>query len=264
MKYGFIGCGNMGSPIAQALCKVTRDVMLSDRSGKARHLADEWGISYGDPLTVARECGVIFLCVKPQNMEAVLAPLIPVLQENKPVLISIAAGLTVSKINSLSGGDLPVLRLMPNTPIAVEKGLIPYCRNALLEDAALEQILSDLRFCGTFDAIDESIMDAASALSGCGPAYMYLFIETLAEGATQLGLSKDQAISYAAATMAGAAEMVLRTGIAPEDLRKAVCSPGGSTLAGLAAMEELRFREAAIAGIHAAYKRAQELGNPSK
>ena len=260
MKYGFIGCGNMGNPIAQALCKVTRDVMLSDRSGKARHLADEWGISYGDPLTVARECRVIFLCVKPQNMEAVLAPLIPVLQENKPVLISIAAGLTVSKINSLSGGGLPVLRLMPNTPIAVEKGLIPYCRNALLEDAALEQILSDLRFCGTFDAIDESIMDAASALSGCGPAYMYMLLEALADGAVACGLPRAKAYTYAAATMAGAAEMVLSSGSHPGTLKDAVCSPGGSTIAGVKALEEHGFRGAVMDCVCAAYEKTLSLG----
>ena len=264
MKYGFIGCGNMGGAIASALSKATRDVMLSDRSGKGKHSAEELGVSYGDPLTVAKECQIIFLCVKPQNMESVLAPLQPVLQERKPVLVSIAAGLTLSKIEAFAGCALPVLRLMPNTPVAVEKGLIPYCRNALLKEDVLEDILTDLRFCGTLDSLEESLIDAASALSGCGPAYMYLFIEALVQGAAQLGLPKDKAISYAAATMAGAAEMVLRTGKAPEDLRAAVCSPGGSTLAGLAALEEHAFRETAVAGIHAAYKRTKELGNPAK
>ena len=264
MKYGFIGCGNMGGAIARALCKATRNVMLSDRSGKAKVLAEDLGVSYGEVQTIARECPVIFLCVKPQNMETVLAPLQSALQERRPVLVSIAAGLTVETIEKFAGCRLPVLRLMPNTPVAVEKGLIPYCHNELLKENVLQELLSDLRFCGRLDALEESLIDAASALSGCGPAYMYLFLESLAEGAAQLGLPKETAISYAAATMAGAAEMVLHTKEAPDNLRAAVCSPGGSTLAGLAAMEQNHFRETAIAGIHAAYKRTKELGNPSK
>ena len=260
MKYGFIGCGNMGSAVAQALCQVTKDILVTDRSGKAAVLAKELGISYGSNEDAAKACDRLFLCVKPQMMESVLLPLQPYLQEKKPLLITIAAGLTLQQIEHFAGGALPVIRIMPNTPVAVGKGMIQYCCNGLVDDDTLSDFLSDLRFAGTLDAIDEKLMDAASALSGCGPAYMYMFLEALADGAVSCGIPRDKAIVYAAATMAGAAEMVLSTGKHPGALKDAVCSPGGSTIAGVRALEQHGFRGAVMDCVAAAYNRNQQLG----
>ena len=260
MKYGFIGCGNMGGAIAKALCKKTTDILVSDRSGKAKALASELGISYGDNETIAAGCQRIFLGVKPHMMEQVLTPLRPVLEARKPLLITMAAGLEIRRIEAMVGTALPVIRIMPNTPTAMGKGVIPYCRNALVEDETLADWLEDMRHCGMLDCLEERLIDAASALSGSGPAYMYLLLEALADGAVACGLPRAKAMEYAAATMAGAAEMVLATGQHPGELKDAVCSPGGSTIAGVRVLEQHGFRGAAMDCVIAAFKRNQELG----
>ena len=260
MKYGFIGCGNMGGALARALSKTTTDILLTDRSGKARALARELGCAYGTTEQAARECEILFLAVKPQMMAGVLEPLAPILGEKKPILVTMAAGLTTAQIEAFAEGTFPVIRIMPNTPVAVGKGMIPYCANSRVADAALAGFLADMAPAGRFDAIDEHLMDAASSLSGCGPAYVYLFLEALADGAVACGLPRQKALEYAAATLSGAAEMALATGQHPGVLKDAVCSPGGSTIAGVRALEQHGFRGAVMDCVSAAYKRNQELG----
>jgi pyrroline-5-carboxylate reductase len=259
MKYGFLGCGNMGSALAKALSKTTTDILLTDRSGRALDLAAELGCTYGSILDAAA-CHRVFLGVKPQMMADVLRPLQPILAEKKPLLISMAAGLTVQRIEELAGTRLPVIRIMPNTPTSVGKGVIPYCCNELVSDEILADWLADMAPCGIVDALPENLIDAASALSGSGPAYMYLMIEALADGAVACGLPRDKAMRYAAATMEGSAQMLLSSGKHPGTLKDAVCSPGGSTIAGLRVLEEKRFRSAAMECVMAAYQRNKELG----
>lgn len=260
MKYGFIGCGNMGGAVAAAVAKATHDIMITDRSGKARKIAEELGILYSDNLSIAKECDVLFLCVKPHMMKDMLLPLQAVLQERKPLLVTMAAGLTMAQIEAFSGTDLPVVRIMPNTPVAVGKGMIQYCRNALVDDASLSDLLSDLRFAGNLDPLDEALIDAASAVSGCGPAYAYLFLEAMADGGVACGIPRAKALEYAAATLAGAAEMYLSTRQHPGALKDAVCSPGGSTIEGIKALEEHGFRGAVIDCVTAAYEKNKKLG----
>ena len=117
MKYGFIGCGNMGGAIARALAKTTDEIMITDRSGKGRALANELDCTYTDAFTIASSCERIFLAVKPQMMKDALDPLRKYLRESKPVLITMAAGLTIERIQELAGTELPVIRIMPNTPV---------------------------------------------------------------------------------------------------------------------------------------------------
>ena len=260
MKYGFIGCGNMGSAIAKALSKSTKSITITDRSGKAKALASELGCTYADNETVAGTCDRIFLAVKPQMMAEVLKPLQPILQERKPLLISMAAGLTISRIEEFAGTPLPVIRIMPNTPVAVSSGLTLYSYNSLVEQDILNDFLRDVSPCGQWDNLAEELIDAAGVVSGCGPAYMYMFMDALAEGAVSCGIPKEKALSYAAATMIGAAKMVQQTGLSPETLRDNVCSPGGSTIAGVRALENGGFNETINACVIAAYKRNQELG----
>lgn len=260
MKYGFLGCGNMGGAIARALSKVTKDIMVTDRSGRARALAGELGIRYGTPEEIVSSCDRIFLAVKPQMMAGVLEPLQGALQQRKPLLITMAAGLTISQIEQMAGGKLPVIRIMPNTPVAVGKGMTQYCRNELVADETIASFLEDMRFSGQLDELEERLIDAASALSGCGPAYMYLFIEALADGAVACGVPRAKAMEYAAATMIGAGEMVLATGMHPGALKDAVCSPGGSTIAGVRTLEQHGFRGAAMDCVAAAFEKNKELG----
>ena len=260
MYYGFIGCGNMGSAIAKALSHTTKQIMISDRSGKAKALADDLGIAYTDNETIFRECDRIFLGVKPHQMADILAAPQPILAQRKPLLISMAAGLTTDRIQSFSGTDLPVIRIMPNTPTAVGKGVIPYCFNALVDSATLESWRSDMTPCGLVDPLDEKLIDAASALSGSGPAYLYILLEAMADGAVACGLPREKALTYAASTMSGAAEMYLQTRQHPGAMKDAVCSPGGSTIEGLKILEQRGFRSATIDCIQAAYVRNKELG----
>ena len=149
---------------------------------------------------------------------------------------------------------------MPNTPTAIGKGVIQYCCNDLVDETILADWLADMAPCGLLDSLDESLIDAASAISGSGPAYMYVFLEALADGAVACGIPRAKAYEYAAMTMIGSAEMYLSTKTHPGALKDAVCSPGGSTIAGLRAMEEGGFRSSAMEGVIATYKRNKELG----
>ena len=260
MKYGFIGCGNMGGAIARALSRQTKDIAISDRSGRARALAEELGIGYAGNETIAASCDRIFLAVKPHMVKEVLAPLRPILAVRKPLLITMAAGLEMNQFEEFAGAQLPVIHIMPNTPTAVGRGVIPYCCNGLVSDEILADWLSDMAPCGLLDELDERLIDAASALSGSGPAYLYVLLEALADGAVVCGLPRAKAMDYAAMTMLGAAEMYLETKKHPGELKDAVCSPGGSTIEGIKALEQHGFRSAVMDCITAAYQKNQNLG----
>ena len=259
MKYGFIGCGNMGGALATALSKKTTDILLSDRPERAAELAAQLGCAQGTNAE-AVACQRVFLGVKPQMMADVLWDLKSDLAKRKPLLISMAAGLTIERIEIMAGCRLPIIRIMPNTPVSVGKGVILYCCNDLVDDATLADFLSDMQYAGTLDPLDEKLIDAACAVSGCGPAFVYMFIEAMADGAVASGLPRDKALKYAAATLSGAAEMALVTQQPPQTLKDAVCSPGGSTIAGVRALEERGFRGTVMDAIIAAYKRNVELG----
>lgn len=259
MKYGFLGCGNMGGAIATALSQSTKDIALSDRSGKGRALAEKLEISYRDNATIAQICDRIFLAVKPHMMAGLLEPLKDTLQQRKPLLITMAAGLTIAQIQELAGCEIPIIRIMPNTPTAIGMGVIPYCHNGV-EEAVLADWLRDMAPCGLLDELDEGLIDATSALSGSGPAYMYLFLEALADGAVACGIPRSKAYDYAAMTMAGSAQMYLQTKTHPGALKDAVCSPMGSTIRGVQALESHGFRSAVMECVLAAYQRNKELG----
>ena len=260
MKYGFIGCGNMGGAIARALAKRTTDFAITDRSGRAIALAAEIPCGYLSSEEIASSCDRIFLAVKPQMMAGVLEKLRPILQEKKPVLITMAAGLTMEKIAEMAGGGLPVIRIMPNTPVGVGQGLTLYCANELVDQEILADFLEDMACSGMLDPVEEKLFDAAGTVSGCGPAYLYMFIEAMADGAVACGVPRAKAMQYAAATMMGAAKMVLETGKHPGQLKDEVCSPGGSTIAGVKALEDGAFRSTVMNCVMAATKRNSELG----
>ena len=260
MKYGFLGCGNMGGAIARALSLQTKDIAVTDRSGRAKPLAQELGIEYSDNVSIASDCDRIFLAVKPHMMRDMLAPLKDTLAERKPLLITMAAGLEIRQIEEFVGTHMPVIRIMPNTPTSVGKGVIPYCANELVAEEMKADWLEDMSRCGLLDELEERLMDAASALSGSGPAYLYLMLEAMADGGVACGLPRAKAMDYAAMTMAGAAEIYLSTHQHPGALKDAVCSPGGSTIAGVRILEERGFRGAAMDCVCAAFAKNKELG----
>ena len=176
----------------------------------------------------------------------VLAPLQGILEERKPLLITMAAGISMEELEAMAGTPLPIIRIMPNTPTAMGKGVIPYCYNDLVDGETLRDWRADMGFCGLLDPLEERLMDAASALSGSGPAFCYMFAEALADGAVACGLPRAKAMEYAAMTLSGAAEMLLATGQHPGALKDAVCSPGGSTIVGVKTLETRGFRGAVM------------------
>lgn len=261
MKYGFIGCGNMGGAIARALAKKTKDILLADFfAEKSAALAVELGCKSTDNDTVVNTCDRIFLAVKPQMMAEVLAPLQPLFASKKPMIITMAAGITIEKIQQLAGTSLPTVRIMPNTPVTVGAGMVLYSHNEFVSEAEIADLLDDAAECGQWDSIEEELIDAACAVSSCSPAYMYLFLDAMAEGGAICGVPKEKALTYAAAAMIGAAKMVQQSDKTPIELANAVCSPGGSTLAGLQKLNEGNFSQIVIECMKAAYKRNQELG----
>ena len=251
----------MGGALASALASATNNIILSDYSAeKAEELAKKLNCTAGDNHTVASECDAVFLAVKPQVLASVLEDIKDILGQRKPLIITMAAGVKIEKIENITGASLPIIRIMPNTPVAVGKGVILYCSNSLVSQNQLDTFITDMRFAGTLENLGEELMDIGCAVSGCGPAYMYMFVDAIADGAEKCGLSRDKAIKFAALTMSGAAEMVLQSDKTPKDLRIAVCSPGGSTIEGVKVLEAQGFKQTAADAIKAAYNRNIELG----
>ncbi len=265
MTIGFIGAGNMGGALARAAAKAAdpKQIYLADQlAQKAADLAQELGCNTCSAEQVAENCEYIFLGVKPQVMGMMLSQIAPVLSRRNTdfVLVSMAAGVCIHDIRRMAGGDYPVIRIMPNIPVSVGSGMILYDAAENVSQAAVEGFLNFMQFAGILDRLPEKLIDAGSALSGCGPAFVCLFAEALADGAVACGLTRAQAMIYAAQTLKGTAQMLLETGMHPGQLKDAVCSPGGSTIAGVAALEQGALRASVIEAIASAYNRTLELG----
>ncbi len=259
---GFLGCGNMGGAIARAVCKAAdpQNVYLANRTAsKAEKLAGSWA-AIPPPTRGGGRCDLIFLGVKPQMMESCWpAQVQPERAARRFILCSMAAGLSITRIQEMAGEDYPVIRIMPNTPAMVGAGMIQYCSsNVTAEEEA--EFLKLMAPAGRLDAVPESLIDAASCVSGCGPAWVYQFIEALADGGVACGLPRAKAQEYAAQMVLGSAKMVLESGQHPGALKDAVCSPGGSTIQGVRVLEEKGLRGAVIDAVLAAYDKTKEMG----
>ena len=261
---GFIGTGTMGGVLARATAKGSPDskLLFANRTPeKAQKLAGELGGYAASNEEIARRCDLIFLGVKPQMMAGMLAKIAPVLagRQDRFVLASMAAGLTIRRLRELAGLDCPVIRLMPNTPAAVGEGVIQLCEQDVREEelTAFQALLSPA---GLVDPIDEYLIDAACAVSGCGPAFCALFLEAMADGAVACGLPRAKALAYAAQTMAGTAQLMLQKKTHPGVLKDQVCSPGGSTIQGVRVLEHAKVRSAAFEAVVAAYEKTVDLG----
>ena len=262
--YGFIGVGNMGGALARAVCRTVEpdQVFLSNRTmEKARALAAELGCRTADAEAVAESADFIFLGVKPQMMEELLTGVGSVLakRETRFVLVSMAAGLSVAHIQKLAGGAYPVIRIMPNTPCSIGEGMTLYAVSPEVEAKEEKTFLADMAGAGKFTALAEHLMDAGSAVSGCGPAFVFLFLEALADGGVACGLPRNIAMELAAQTLIGAARLQQESGKHPGALKDAVWSPGGTTIQGVRALEEGGFRATAMHAVLAAYEKTQAL-----
>jgi len=263
--FGFIGTGNMGGALARAVSKVARPevIWLSNKThAKAAALAAELGCRAVSVKDVAANCGYVFLGVKPQMMAELLSEIAPILaaRTDEFVLVSMAAGLSMAQIQAMAGKDYPVIRIMPNTPVAVGAGMIQYDTTKNVTAQQRQVFCEALAEGGILDPLPEHLIDAGSAVSGCGPAFADLFMEALADGGVACGLPRAKAQLYAAQMLMGAAKLVLESGRHPGELKDAVCSPGGSTIAGVRALEQRAFRAACMEAVEAAYRRNKELG----
>ena len=258
--FGFIGCGNMGGALATAVSRVIGGgrVLLANRTPqKAAALAEVLGAQACDNARGARESDFLFLGVKPFMMADMLADIHDVLAARQApcVLVSMAAGLTIATIREMAGVDFPIIRINPNTPSAVGKGLVMVCAGGLDDgDPRMAAFRAAMTGAGLLDDVEERLMDAGSAVAGCGPAFAALMIEALADGGVACGLPRAKAQMYAAQMMLGTAALALETGRHPGQLKDAVCSPGGTTIQGVRALDAGGFRSAAFEAVIAAYE----------
>lgn len=262
MKYelGFMGCGNMGGALCRAAAKSidAKTVAVSDPDAKkCAALKNDLGVTPVSLRDLAEESRFFVLGVKPQILFEATKEVSEILKNRKDVtVISMAAGISIAAVKSATGAD-SVIRIMPNTPAAVGEGLILYAVDNVSEETE-RAFLAAFSAAGRILRIAEDKIDAASALSGCGPAFCYLFLEALADGAVECGIPRDTAVDLAAQTLLGSAKMVQTYGN-PAALKDAVCSPGGTTIAGVHALEKDGFRAAAMDAVKAAYDKTLSL-----
>lgn len=264
--FGFIGVGNMGGALARAVCESVgaENIIVSDYSlEKAEAFAKELGCVAADNDTIAKTAKWIFLGVKPQVLPSVMESLRFVLSQRTKddfVLVTMAAGISIAALEEMLGISASVVRIMPNTPVAVGKGMILYTANKAVSEENLSEFVSALSLAGKTDYIKEEEIDAASVISGCGPAFMYMFMEAMQETGISLGLDAEKARLYAEQTMLGAASLAMASEESLETLRIRVCSPGGSTIEGVKVFQNRKLYETVYEALGASYKRTKELG----
>ena len=265
---GFIGCGNMGGTLAGVAAKALggKRLCVSDTdSNKTDIMSESFGCFVSNSKEIASSADFIVLGVKPQIMKQASAEIKDVLasrcntKDDEFAVVSMAAGVALESLKDMLG-DVPLIRIMPNIPCASGEGVILYCKNALVSKAAEDNFLEMFGGAGLLISIEESKIDAASAVSGCGPAFVYMFIDALIDGGVRAGLPRETAKLLAEQTVLGSAKNALDTGTEPNKLKADVCSPAGSTIEGVAVLEEYSLRSAVIEAVMASYQRTVELG----
>ena len=263
--FGFIGTGNMGGALARALRRRVpgENILLSNRTyEKAALLAAELGCAAErDNQAVAAKAEYIFLGVKPQGMAGMLEDIAPALRSRRDrfILVNIAAGLNIEDIRRMSGGSYPVINLKPNTPAAIGEGMSLYLCSPEVTEGEEALFLEAMEGSGRLSPLPEKLMDIGGVFAGCGPAFVDMFIEALADGGVACGLPRATAIELAAQMVAGSARLVLESGKHPGQLKDEVCSPGGVTIQGVRKLESCGFRSAVIEAVIAAYEKNRSL-----
>lgn len=263
---GFIGLGNMGMAIAKGmvsggLCR-PEEILVYDKSGEAVLRAQSEGFLPAASEAALYDAAEIFIfAVKPQNFSELLTVLksSAAMDQNK-LHITIAAGVTIRRIQDALGKDAKVVRVMPNTPLLIGKGASVLARSANVTDEEFKLAREIFSAMGSVETLPEDKIDAVTAVNGSSPAYFYLFIEAMVEAAAEMGIPADAALSLAAHSMAGAADMVLKGEFSPSRLRENVSSPGGSTLAALSVFEKEDFKGMVRRAMAACRDRNIELG----
>ncbi len=262
---GFIGAGNMGSAmiggILNASLASTGQLIASARSAETlERLHEKFKIETTlSNQTVAERSDILFLAVKPDKFDEVIPQIAPHIK-SRCILVSVAAGRTIASIEESFGREIRLVRAMPNTPALVGEAMSALCANANVTAAELGEVQQIFNAFGRSEIVPESLLDAVVGVSGSSPAYVYLFIEAMADAAVAEGMSRAQAYKFAAQAVYGAAKMVLETGKHPGELKDAVCSPGGTTIEAVAALEKGGLRDVVITAQRACTEKSRAMG----
>ncbi len=262
--YGFIGVGNMGGALAKALAQTIpgERILLSNRTvAKAEALAAELGARAASVTEVAATADVVLLGVKPQNLAELFAEIGSELasRATPPILVSMAAGRSIADIRGLAKApEAPVIRLMPNLPVSVSEGVTLVCAEGVAPET-LATFKADFAAAGEFVDLPEAQFDAGMAISGCGPAFAFMFADALAQGGVAAGLPEEVALALAEQTMRGSAALMQASDKTPAALTQAVCSPGGTTIEGVEVLRAADFADMVAAAVQASYKKASAI-----
>ncbi len=262
---GFVGAGNMGEALIKGLVEANlvpaESIHATDvRLERLRELGRQYGIQVAsDNASLVRHVDIVILAVKPQIMESVLREIAPAVTRRK-LLISIAAGVSTARIHAALGKDARLIRVMPNAPALVLEGVTAVAKADGLEPGDLDIAGEIFSAVGRVVMLGEDLMDAVTGLSGSGPAYVAVVIESLADGGVKMGLDRVTAMTLATQTVLGAARLLRETGMHPGALKDMVSSPGGTSIAGIAALEEGGIRNTLIKAVERATLRSRELG----
>ncbi|XP_048006317.1 pyrroline-5-carboxylate reductase 3 [Leguminivora glycinivorella] len=269
---GFIGGGNMSTAIVQGIFKTnthppSKIWVSGPRLNNLKHWSDLGTNVTNKNGEVFCECDVIFLGVKPSMLTAAVSDCLKTLTTTascKGVLfVSMLAGITIADLQKALkqlSKDVRVIRIMPNTPMTVGEGACLYTPDESVSDDQCQMVEKLLRSCGMCERVPEYLINSLGALTGCGPAFVYIIIEALADGAVKQGVPRDLALRFAAQMVAGSGKMVLQSGKHPGLLKDEVCSPGGSTICGVTALEEGKIRSTLINAVEASTLRNQQIG----
>lgn len=264
-KVGFIGVGNMGGALLRSIVSGDKKgeftVGAYDvNTGLLNQLGSELGIKAQTSVeSLVHDSDIIVLAIKPQYAEGVLKEVKPFLTWGK-ILVSIIVGLPISYYKNLLGDGVRIVRTMPNTPAMVGEGMTLVCFDSLISEEDKQTILTLFSYSGKVEELEERLMSEVTALTGSSPAYVFLFIEAMADAAVQSGIPRAMAYRLASQAVLGSAKMVLETGKHPAELKDMVCSPAGTTIEAVAALEREGFRNAVITAMGECTKKAKEIG----
>jgi pyrroline-5-carboxylate reductase len=250
-KVGFIGCGKMAQAMITGMLhsKLLRPDQIIASAGSKQTLSKvENQFQIKTTLSnqeVAGFSDFLFLAVKPNLYKKVISEIKDYIQEDA-IIVTIAAGIDIDFMEREFGKEVKLVRTMPNTPSLVGEGMSAMCSNNQVTEHELEEVMELFKSFGKCEYVDESLMNAIPAISGSAPAYVYMFIEALADGGVRQGIPRDQAYRLAAQAVLGAAKMVVETGKHPGELKDQVCTPGGTTIEAVAALEQSGFRVAIL------------------
>lgn len=262
-RIGFIGCGNMGKAMLGALVKNTDidndNIIVSTKTEKSRKLIEaEYMVKATlNNTEVVEKSDIIFLAVKPHFYEDIIKEIKDLVDDK--IIVSIAAGITIDKMEKLFDKEVKIIRTMPNTPALVGEGMSAICFNKNISNDELELVCKLYNLFGKYELLEESDFDAFIALCGSSPAYVFMFIEAMADAAVKLGIPRQKAYKMAEQSILGSAKLALETGKHPGELKDMVCSPRGTTIEAVIELENKGFRSAVISAMEKCAEKSKKM-----